>query len=76
MRTPASTLRLTHKAYVNTIAGLLDYCSTMAVGRFLTPMLLHTLDASLFGVWKILQQLVNYMVVTDGRPANRSAQSG
>jgi O-antigen/teichoic acid export membrane protein len=68
VRSQTSSPGLTHRAYLNTIAALLDYGSTMAVGLFITPVLIRTLDASLFGVWKILQQLVNYMAVTDGRP--------
>jgi O-antigen/teichoic acid export membrane protein len=64
---PVST-RLTRAAYLNSIAALLDFGSTMAVSLLVTPVLLRALDTSLFGVWKILQQVVNYMVLVDGRP--------
>jgi O-antigen/teichoic acid export membrane protein len=63
-----ATPRLTHIAYLNTVASLLDYGSTVAVGLLITPILLRSLDTTLFGVWKILQQLVNYLAATDGRP--------
>jgi MFS family permease len=40
----------------------------VVVGLFITPVLIRSLDSSLFGVWKILQQLVDYMAAADGRP--------
>jgi O-antigen/teichoic acid export membrane protein len=59
---------LTRKAFLNAVSSLLDFGSTLVVGFFITPVLIRSLDNSLFGVWKILQQLVDYMSAADGRP--------
>ena len=60
--------RLTQRASLNVIASLLDYFAKMAVGLFVTPILVAGLGRSLFGVWEILGRLVGYMSATDGRP--------
>lgn len=60
--------RLTRRAFLNAVSSILDFGSTLVIGLFVTPVLIHSLDNSLFGVWKILQQLVDHMSAADGRP--------
>src|SRR5437867_11640449 len=63
---PEPTPRLTHRAYLNIAASLLDYTAKIAVGLLATPILVGGLCRSLFGVWEVLSPLVGYMSVTDG----------
>lgn len=60
--------RLTHKAYLNAFASLLDHAVKSGVAAFVTPLLVAGLGGSLFGVWQILAKLVTYMQAADGRP--------
>lgn len=60
---------LTHKAYLNGFATLLDTAVKGAVLTFVTPLLVTWLGSSLFGVWQILGRLVSYMHPADGRPS-------
>lgn len=63
-----ASAKLTRRASLNIVASLLDYFAKMAVGFFVTPILVAGLGRSLFGVWEILGRLVGYMSATDGRP--------
>ncbi len=59
---------LTHKAYLNGFASLLDTVVKGGVMAVVTPILVAGLGTSLFGVWQILGRLVTYMHAADGRP--------
>jgi hypothetical protein len=59
---------LTQKAYLNTVAALLDYGAKIAVASLVTPILVAGLGSSLFGIWLILSSLVTYISAADGRP--------
>lgn len=59
---------LTHSAYLNGFASLLDTVVKGGVMAFVTPILVAGLGSSLFGVWQILGRLVTYMHAADGRP--------
>ena len=59
---------LTHKAYLNGFASLLDTVVKGGVMALITPMLVSGLGSSLFGVWQILGRLITYMYAADGRP--------
>ena len=59
---------LTHKAYLNGFASLLDTVVKGGVMAFVTPLLVASLGSSMFGVWQILGRLVTYMHPADGRP--------
>ncbi len=59
---------LTHKAYLNGFASLLDTAVKGGVMAFVTPLILTSLGTSLFGVWQILGRLITYMHAADGRP--------
>jgi len=59
---------LTHTAYLNGFASLLDAVVKGGVMAFVTPILVAQLGSSLFGVWQILGRLVSYMHAADGRP--------
>jgi hypothetical protein len=59
---------LTQKAYLNTVAALLDYGAKVAVASLVTPILVAGLGSSLFGIWLILSKLVTYISAADGRP--------
>lgn len=63
-----ASAKLTRRASLNIIASLVDYFAKMAVGLFVTPILVAGLGRSLFGVWEMLGRLVGYMSATDGRP--------
>src|SRR5205823_854991 len=68
---PAGTTRrdsLTRRASFTALASVLDYSAKMAVGLVVTPILVHGLGRSLYGVWEMLNRLVNYMAASDGRP--------
>jgi O-antigen/teichoic acid export membrane protein len=60
--------RLTHKAYLNAFASLLDHAAKSGVSFVVTPLLVAGLGGSLFGIWQILAKLVTYMQAADGRP--------
>jgi len=64
----SSAGRLTHKAYLNAFASLLDQAVKGAVTALVTPLLVAGLGGALFGVWQILSKLVTYMQAADGRP--------
>jgi O-antigen/teichoic acid export membrane protein len=59
---------LTHKAYLNGFASLLDAVIKGGVVAVVTPLLVNGLGSSLFGVWQILGRLIVYMHAADGRP--------
>jgi O-antigen/teichoic acid export membrane protein len=59
---------LTHKAYLNGFAALLDTVVNGAVMTLVTPIVVAWLGSSLFGMWQILGRLVAYMHAADGRP--------
>ena len=59
---------LTHKAYLNGFASLLDTVVKGGVVAVVTPLLVTSLGSSSFGVWQILGRLVTYMHPADGRP--------
>lgn len=59
---------LTHKAYLNAFASLLDLGVKGVVLAVVTPLVVNGLGSSLFGVWQILIRLIAYMHAADGRP--------
>ena len=59
---------LTHKAYLNAFASLLDAAVKGGVLAVVTPMVVHGLGSSMYGVWQILGRLITYMHAADGRP--------
>lgn len=59
---------LTHKAYLNGFASLLDTVVKGGVMAIVTPIILTWLGSSMFGVWQILGRLITYMHAADGRP--------
>ena len=60
--------RLTHKAYLNAFATLLDQAAKGVVMTLATPLLVAGLGSSLYGVWQVLARLVTYLQAADGRP--------
>ncbi len=65
---PRSAGGLTRRASLNVVASLLDWGAKVAVGFFVTPVLVGGLGQSLFGVWEMLTRLVGYVNVADVRP--------
>lgn len=59
---------LTHKAYLNAFASLLDAVVKGGVMAVVTPMVVAGLGSSLFGIWQILGRLITYVHAADGRP--------
>ena len=66
---PRPPRSLTRRASLNAVASLLDYFVKAAVGLVVTPVLVHGLGRSLFGIWEMLSQLTNYLSPADGRPS-------
>ncbi len=61
---------LTQRASLTAAASLLDYSARLAVSFVVTPILVGGLGRSLFGVWEMLNRMVNYMSAADGRPSD------
>ncbi|HEV3469356.1 MAG TPA: oligosaccharide flippase family protein [Pyrinomonadaceae bacterium] len=59
---------LTHKAYLNAFATLLDLSVKGLVMTVVTPLLVGFLGGPLYGVWQVIAKLVTYMQAADGRP--------
>lgn len=59
---------LTRRASLTAVASLLDYVVKAAVQLLVTPVLVHGLGRTLYGVWEMLSRLTGYMSATDGRP--------
>jgi O-antigen/teichoic acid export membrane protein len=59
---------LTHKAYLNAFATLLDHTVKGAVMTVVTPLLVGSLGGPVYGVWQVIAKLVTYMQAADGRP--------
>jgi O-antigen/teichoic acid export membrane protein len=60
---------LTKKAVLNASASFLDYGARVAVVMVTTPILIHTLGASLFGAWQMLARMGDHLAPADGRSA-------
>jgi len=60
---------LSQKAYLNALAGALEYGARFIVGFVITPLLLAGLGDYLFGVWQILRRLIGYFSAAGARPA-------
>lgn len=58
---------LSQKAYLNALAGALEYGAQFIVGFVITPLLLAGLGDYLFGAWQILRRLTGYISVASGR---------
>jgi len=65
---PAGPGTLTRRASLNAAGSLLDYGARIAVGFFITPILLHGLGRTVFGVWEMLTRTGGYLTAADGRP--------
>ncbi|MCC6301450.1 MAG: polysaccharide biosynthesis C-terminal domain-containing protein [Gammaproteobacteria bacterium] len=61
-------MRLTSTALLNSIAALAEFFSRAILSFILTPMLVQGLGAIIFGAWKVLERMVTYLYVADGRP--------
>lgn len=61
---------LTKKAYLNTVASMLEYATTLLVGFFLTPFMVIGLGDYAFGLWQVLTRLIGYLSPASGRPTH------
>ncbi len=61
---------LTKKAYLNALAGGLEYGARLVVGFVISPLLLAGLGTYLYGVWRILGRLVGFISPASGRPTS------
>ncbi|MGH8643711.1 MAG: lipopolysaccharide biosynthesis protein [Gammaproteobacteria bacterium] len=59
---------LTVKASLNALASALDYGARVVVGLLITPVLVHGLGSSVYGVWLVLGPLISYITPASGRP--------
>ena len=61
---------LTKKAYLNALASMLEYVTSMVVGLLLTPFMVTGLGDYSFGLWQVLNRLVGYLSPASGRPTH------
>ena len=66
--TPRAQATLTRRASLTAAASLLDYGVKAGVSLVLTPVLVHGLGRTIYGMWEMLGRLGSYMSATDGRP--------
>ena len=62
-------MTLTYRAIYNALAGFLDHMARVVVGFVITPVLVSSMGASVFGVWQVLFRLYNQLAPLDGRSA-------
>ena len=60
---------LTSKAYLNTLASLLDYISKILVGFVTNPWIVNSVGLHLYGVWQFLGRWSGYTTLVGGRPS-------
>lgn len=56
---------LSQRAYLNTVTAGIDFGAKQIVGFILNPIMVTFLGPVFYGVWKIIGQLGNYMVIAD-----------
>jgi O-antigen/teichoic acid export membrane protein len=61
---------LTKKAYLNTIASMLEYATDLVVSFVLMRFMVNGLGDYFFGLWQILNRLVGYLTPASGRPTH------
>ena len=60
---------MTSKAYLNTLASLLDYISKILVGFVTNPWIVNSVGLHLYGVWQFLGRWSGYTTLVGGRPS-------
>ena len=60
---------LTSKAYLNTLASLLDYISKILVGFVTNPWIVNSVGLHLYGIWQFLGRWSGYTTLVGGRPS-------
>ncbi len=58
--------KLLKKAYLNAIASFLDFFARLIVNFLITPILISQLGSSIFGVWKIIGRLADFVTTANG----------
>jgi O-antigen/teichoic acid export membrane protein len=58
---------LTKKAYLNTLAAMLDKIALLIVGFIIHPLLVRGLGDYGYGAWQVLQRLIGYASPAGGR---------
>lgn len=66
---PKKEENLKQRAYLNTVTSVLDYGATLITAFFVTPFIVNTLGAALYGVWQVLGQFTGYTNIADARVA-------
>jgi len=61
---------LTKKVFLNALASFLDYGARVGVVLVTTPIVIHMLGASLFGVWQMLTRMGEHLAPSDGRASD------
>lgn len=56
---------LTQRAYLNSVTGIIDFSFKQVVGFILNPISISILGPYVYGIWKIIMQLNNYMTMSD-----------
>jgi len=65
---PSEASPLTQRAYLNGIARMLEYATSMAVSFFVSPIVVTGLGSNLYGVFQMLNRLTSFAAAADGRP--------
>lgn len=64
-RTDARREPLRRLAFLNSLTGGVDFAAKQVVGFVVNPITVSFLGPTLYGVWKIIQQLNNYLATAD-----------
>src|ERR1044071_9710326 len=60
---------LTKKAYLNALASMLEYVTSLLVGFLVTPFMLTGLGDYSYGMWQVLYRIIGYLTPVSGRPS-------
>ena len=59
---------LTKKAYLNALASMLEYVTSLLVGFLVTPFMVTGLGDYSYGLWQVLYRIIGYLTPASGRP--------
>lgn len=60
-------MQLAQKATANGALSVIEFSIRSLIALLITPMLVSGLGPALFGVWKVIERMMSYMLVADGR---------
>lgn len=66
--TSSNEKNLTRKAFLTLASTLLQQIANFLVGFVVTPIVINGLGVDLYGAWRMIQQSIGYLSLTDMRP--------